>query len=107
MSARGHLLRGRIYAANIIGAEKYYLVVSNNSRNASLASGLAVRITTTPKQLVPSIVPLPVGEVVTGSILCDDMTVIYEDEVTRDLGALSRSTMDRVDRGLKFALALN
>lgn len=107
MSARGPLLRGRVYAAKIIGDEKYYLVVSNNGRNAALGSGLAVRLTTTPKQSVPSIVPLPSGEVVVGSVLCDDMTVIHEDEVARDLGALSRPAMDRIDRGLKFALALS
>lgn len=53
------LERGRVYAA-VLGTlgEKYYLVVSNNQRNRNLDSVVAVRLTTSLKPPLPSIVAL-------------------------------------------------
>ncbi|MDP9182466.1 MAG: type II toxin-antitoxin system PemK/MazF family toxin [Actinomycetota bacterium] len=86
--------------------EKYFLVVSNNRRNRNLPQVLAVRLTTTPKPSLPSIVTLGSSEVFSGRVVCDDIVEIWEDEVRRDLGALSRGAMEAVARGLAAALDL-
>lgn len=108
MSFSGPFARGRICAAVLpnIGEEKYFLVVSNNVRNRQLGTALVVRLTTTPKPSLDSIVVLPPGESFDGSVVCDDILELYADEVTRELGALSRAAMVRVDRGLVAALGL-
>lgn len=102
------LVRGRVYAAVLshLGEEKYFLVVSNNRRNRQLDQVLAVRLTTTPKPRLRSIVPLGPGEAFDGSVVCDDVVELYPDEVRRDLGALSTGSMRRVDDGLRAALDL-
>jgi mRNA interferase MazF len=104
----GPFLRGRVYAATLqsISAEKYFLVVSNDVRNRQLRTALVVRLTTSPKPSLDSIVVLPAGEAFAGSVGCDDILELYEDEVTRQLGALSRAAMSRVDSGLASALDL-
>ena len=48
------LTRGRIYVGDFGFGNKYFLIVSNNRRNGKLDSVLAVRITTTSKQGLPS-----------------------------------------------------
>lgn len=108
MSAPWPLVRGRVYAARLSGFEqdKYFLVVSNNRRNRALPQVLAVRLTTTVKPVLPSIVVLPATEVFTGSVVCDDIVEIWQDEVKRDLGALSPAAMAAVGRGLAAALDL-
>ena len=108
MNALWPLLRGRVYAAKLsnIKDEKYFVVVSNNQRNAHLPQVLAVRLTTSPKPSIPSIVEIGKGEVFLGRAVCDDIVELYEDEIQRDLGALSPSAMSAVGNGLKAALAL-
>ena len=102
------LVRGRVYAATLahLEGEKYFVVVSNNLRNAHLEQVLAARITTTLKPELPSIVVLPPGEAVTGRVICDDIVELYPDEIRRDLGALSAATMVRVGHGLRAALGI-
>ena len=41
-----------------------------------------------------------------GRAVCDDIVELYEDDIQRDLGALSPSAMSAVGNGLKAALAL-
>lgn len=103
------LLRGRVYAARLshLNEDKYFLVVSNNRRNRQLQQVLAVRLTTSPKPELPSIVRLNPPEVFTGSVVCDDIVEIWQDEVKRDLGALSHSAMVSVEQGLKAALGIS
>jgi mRNA interferase MazF len=100
------LSRGRVYAARWGGldADKYFLVVSNNRRNRQLPQVLAVRLTTSNKPPIPSIVPLGATEVFAGSVVCDDIVELYPDEVRRDVGALSARAMVDVERGLAAAL---
>ena len=102
------VLRGRVYAAKLasIKTEKYFLIVSNNQRNTHLPQVLAVRLTTSVKPQIPSIVELGKGEVFLGRAVCDDIVELYEDEITRDLGALSPKAMHEISFGLKAALAL-
>jgi mRNA interferase MazF len=86
---------------------KPWLVVSNNARNASgLGTVLAVRITTSNKPALDSIVELDRSDPLVGRVLCDDITYLYADELEELAGALSPSTMMRVDNGLRAALAL-
>lgn len=102
------LTRGRIYRVDLglDDSPKPMLVVSNNIRNAQLPEILAVRISTSAKPSMPSIVELPPGEPQVGRVLCDRITVIYEDEVLTDLGALSPAVMHAVGEGLKHVLGL-
>jgi mRNA interferase MazF len=103
------ILRGRIYGAVLTEhlGEKYYLAVSNNQRNAALDSFLAIRLTTSPKPALDSIITLGAADGPrTGSALADDVVEIYRDEVSRELGALPPSTMRRVDDALRVALSL-
>ncbi len=99
--------RGRVYAATLgEHGEKYYLVVSNNRRNRALGDALAVRLTTTAKPVMPSIVELGSAEAFTGRVLCDDVVALYADDITRDLGALSSAAMSRVNAALAAAFDL-
>jgi mRNA interferase MazF len=102
------LVRGRVYAARLsrIDGEKHFVVVSNNRRNNALPQVLAVRLTTTAKPPLPSVVELPSSEVFTGRAICDDIVEIYQDEVRRDLGALTPGAMAAVGRGVAAALGL-
>lgn len=103
------IYRGRIYGAVLSErlGEKYYLVVSNNRRNARLDSVLTIRLTTSPKPDLDSIVVLGHADGPwSGRALADDIVEIYRDEITRELGALPPATMRRVDDALRAALDL-
>ncbi|MEI8067224.1 MAG: type II toxin-antitoxin system PemK/MazF family toxin [Actinomycetes bacterium] len=108
MSQTWSLTRGRVYSVQLshIEGEKPFVIVSNNRRNAGLEQVLAVRLTTSRKPKMPSIVELPPGEVFVGSAMCDDITEIWGDEIRRDLGALTPKAMAEIGRGLKAALDL-
>jgi mRNA interferase MazF len=100
------VVRGRIYGAELEEqGEKYYLAVSNNQRNRALPNFLAVRLTTTKKPELDTIVVLDHDDAPwTGCVLVDDLRAIYHDQVTRDAGALRKATMRRVDAALRIAL---
>jgi mRNA interferase MazF len=102
------LVRGRVYSAIFptVDGEKYYVVVSNNRRNQALDQVLAIRLTTTKKPSISSIVEIPRGEVFVGRAVCDDIVEIWDNEVRRDLGALTPKTMTRIEQGLKAALGI-
>jgi mRNA interferase MazF len=98
--------RGRVYYADLGHGEKPWLVVSNNRRNQSLGDCVAVRITTSRKPQMPTIVELAASDPLAGRVLCDDLTQLFRDEITRDGGALSLPTMILVAAGLRAALAI-
>ena len=103
------MLRGRVYRAHLshISQDKYFLVVSNNRRNRAFEQVLAVRLTTTPpRDERPAMVPLGPGEIMTGWVSCDDIEVLYDDEVRADLGAITAPAMRRVEAGLRAALGM-
>jgi len=100
------LVRGRVYYADLGHGDKPWLVVSNNRRNAQLDSALVVRVTTSVKPPLPSIIELDASDPLVGRVLCDDVNVIYTDEAKRDAGALSQRTMVRVADGLRSVFAL-
>lgn len=92
--------------ADLGSGEKPFLVVSNNARNTKLEDCLAVRITTSAKPDIASIVPLTPADPLVGRVLCDDITPVYRDEFKRDVGALSGHTMAQVAVALRFALSI-
>jgi mRNA interferase MazF len=98
--------RGRVYWADLGYGRKPWLVVSNNRRNARFDDCLVARITMTsqpPEE--PSVVRLTSEDRLIGWVLCDDLARVYRDELT-EAGALTRATMERVNDGLRAALAL-
>ena len=109
MSSVWPLVRGRVYCAKFanVDGEKYYLVVSNNRRNNQLKQVLAIRLTTTKKPSISSIVEIPRGEVFVGRAVCDDIVEIWQDEVGRDLGAITPRTMAQIALGLRAALGIS
>jgi mRNA interferase MazF len=105
----GVVTRGRIYGAVLAKdvGEKYYLAVSNNARNKVLDSFLALRLTTSSKPQLDTVVRLDQSDGPwIGAFLADDITEVFRDEVTRELGALRPGTMRRVDDALRAALAI-
>lgn len=102
------VLRGQVVRADIGLAEpKLFLVVSNNRRNRQLPQVLAVRLTTSAKPDIPSVVQLGPAEAFNGRVVCDDITEIYEDEVLAVVGALGAAAMHQVNRALAAALDLS
>ena len=99
-------VRSRIYWADLGHGEKPWVCVSNNIRNQHLGSFLAVRVTTSSKPMLDSIVPLTAQDPLVGSVLCDDIVEIFREEVVRETGAVSLGTMMAVGAGLRSALAL-
>jgi mRNA interferase MazF len=101
------VIRGHVYTVALGELRKPYLVVSNNARNYALGSFLGVRLTTTAKPDLASIIKLSQADhPLVGSVLCDDIDTVYEEEIVQHLGALAPETMMRVDAGLRTALAL-
>jgi mRNA interferase MazF len=99
--------RGQVYWAVIDDMRKPWLVVSNNARNNALRTCLGVRITTSKKPAMDSIVELSEQDPLVGRVLCDDIAVLFPDEDQfAPAGALTPQTMQRVDAGLRAALAL-
>lgn len=103
------LVRGRVYLAKLGTAEaKYWLVVSNNHRNAALDNVLAVRITSTQKyENLPSVVQIPAGEALSGYVRCDTLTQVWPDEIIKDVCAFSSTTMNLVGEGLNATLGIS
>jgi mRNA interferase MazF len=102
------LTRGQVYWATVDDRRKPWLVVSNNARNRALGSCLAVRLTTSAKPQLASIIELGDADApLVGRVLCDDIVELYPERDRMDpLAPLRPATMRRVDAGLKVALAL-
>jgi mRNA interferase MazF len=102
-------LRGQVFHVDIEGVgPHYYLVVSNNERNAHLGDVLAVMLTTTPPASQrPSYVPLVRGQdSFEGWAKCDRLGPLYRDMLGPVKGALSPGTMRQINAGLAAALSL-
>lgn len=100
-------VRGLVYRADLGYGLKPFLVVSNNARNQKLQDCLVVRLTTTQKPELASIIKLgPADAPLVGFVCCDDISPLYREEIKEQVGALSTGTMMRVAAGLRAALAL-
>lgn len=106
-AANWPLWRGQVVLADMgLPEPKLFVVVSNNRRNRAFDNVLCARITTTLKSPIPSMVPIGSDEQIVGTVVCDDLYVIYQEEVLRRQGALSTRTMWAVNLGLAEALGL-
>ena len=109
MSAASGPLRGQIFHVDEEGVgPHYWLVVSNNRRNAHLRNVLSVMLTTTPPRSPrASCVPLDKKQdSIEGWVNCDDIGPHYGSQLGPVQGALSPATMRRVEAGLAAALRL-
>lgn len=104
------LKRGNIVVADLAwvdAGEKHYLIVSNNRRNRALGSALALRLTTSNKPDIPSIVEIPHSERgYVGKVLCDDVYEIWEDEPKRQSGSFSPEFMLSINEGIRNAFGI-
>lgn len=88
-------------------APKPAVIVSANGRNHSRWPVVhVVRVTTARKDPRPTVIPVPAGECVKGSVLCDELYPVYKDDLGKQLGALSPRLMRQIDDGLRAMLAL-
>ncbi|MFW6694681.1 type II toxin-antitoxin system PemK/MazF family toxin [Streptomyces sp. MAR4 CNX-425] len=99
-------VRGRVYMADIGSGRKPWLVVSNDTRNRALRDCLAVRLTASTKPDLATIIELGPADPLVGRVLCDDVALLYREDLDEDRGALSPQTMMKVAAGLRAALAL-
>ncbi len=97
--------RGQVFRCDIGYGPKPWLVVSNNARNRLLAEVVAIRLTTTVRDL-PTWVKLSPADPLTGYANADCIEQLGKDELGDYLGALSRESMVRVNEALAVALAL-
>jgi mRNA interferase MazF len=104
-----HPLRGQVFYADLGNGDKPFIVVSNNRRNQKFEDFLVARITTTEAQKIPdvaSVVELSPADPLVGRVRCDDIVLMYRDEIKREAGALTAATMMRIAEGLRHALAI-
>ena len=97
--------RGQVYRCDIGHGLKPWLVVSNNSRNRLLSDVIAIRLSTTARDL-PTWVKLAPGDPLTGYANADCIEQLAKDELGEYLGALSPPSMRAVHQALAIALAL-
>ena len=97
--------RGQVYRCDLGYGLKPWLVVSNNSRNRLLDDVVAIRITTTVRDL-PTWVKLSPIDPLAGYANADCIEQLGKDELGEDLGALSPASMRSVNQALSIALAL-
>jgi mRNA interferase MazF len=96
--------RGQVYRCDVGYGPKPWLIVSNNARNRHTADVLAIRLTTTARRLA-TWVPLSASDPLAGYANADSIETLGKDELRDYLGALSVTTMRRVNNALAAALA--
>lgn len=97
--------RGQVYRCDLGYGLKPWLVVSNNSRNRLLSDVIAVRLTTTARDL-PTWVKLSPADPLAGYANADCIEQLGKDELGEYLGALTPASMRSVSQALMIALAL-
>lgn len=97
--------RGQVYRCDLGYGLKPWLVVSNNARNRLLSDILAIRLTTTTREL-PTWVTLSAADPLTGYANADCIEQLAKDELGEYLGALSPPSMRAINQALAIALAL-
>jgi mRNA interferase MazF len=97
--------RGHVYRCDLGYGLKPWLVVSNNARNRLLSDVVAIRLTTTARDL-PTWVKLSPADPLAGYANADCIEQLAKDELGEYLGALSPGSMRGVNQALAIALAL-
>ena len=98
--------RGQVYRCDLGYGLKPWLVGSNNSRNRLLSDLVAIRLTTTSRDL-PTWAKLSPADPLTGYANADCIEQLGKDELGEYLGALSPASMRGVNQALAIALALS
>lgn len=98
-------VRGQVYRADLGYGPKPWLIVSNNARNRITSDVMAVRITTTKREL-PTWVPLTPNDHLAGFVNTDNIETLGKDELGDQLGTLTPATILAVNRALAIALGL-
>jgi mRNA interferase MazF len=98
-------VRGHIYRADVGFGAKPWLIVSNNQRNRHLSDVLAIRLSTTQKDL-PTWVPLDRADPLGGYANADNIETLDRDELGEYLGALAPATLQKVDHALCIVLGI-
>lgn len=98
-------VRGQIYRADLGYGAKPWLIVSNNARNRVTADVLAVRLTTTEREL-PTWVPLGPSDPLGGYVNTDNIETLGKNELGDYLGTLAPASILAVNRALAVALGL-
>ena len=97
--------RGQVYRCDLGYGLKPWLVVSNNIRNRLLDDVIAIRLTTTVRDL-PTWVGLTPADPLAGFANADCIEQLGKDELREYLGALSPTSMRNVGQALAIALGL-
>jgi mRNA interferase MazF len=97
--------RGQVYRCDLGYGPKPWVVVSNNSRNRLLDDVIAIRLSTTVRDL-PTWVKLSPGDPLAGYANADCIEQLRKDELGEYLGALTPASMRGVNQALTIALAL-
>lgn len=88
-------------------APKPAVIVSANGRNHSRWPVVhVVRATSAPKAPRPTVIEVPAGECIKGSVLCDELYPVYKDDLGKQMGALTPGLMRQIDNGLRAMLGL-
>ena len=98
-------LRGQVYRCDLGYGAKPWLVVSNNARNRHTVDVLAVRLTTTLRNL-PTWVALAPSDPLAGYANADNIETLGKDELGDYLGAVTPATMSKINTALATALGL-
>ncbi|MQY17801.1 type II toxin-antitoxin system PemK/MazF family toxin [Nocardia macrotermitis] len=105
MSPTAAPVRGQVYRADLGYGLEPWLVVSNNGRNRVTADILAVRLTTTKREL-PTWVELTPADPLNGYVNTDNIETLSKNELGEYLGTLSPASILAVNRALAIALGL-
>ena len=97
--------RGQVYRCDIGYGAKPWLIVSNNARNRHTADVLAIRLTTTVRQL-PTWVPLSPADPLSGYANTDNIETLGKNELGDHVGDITPATLAQVNRALAIALGL-
>jgi mRNA interferase MazF len=97
--------RGQVYGCDLGYGLKPWLVVSNNARNRLVSDVVAIRLTTTAREL-PTWVKLSAADPFIGYANADCIEQLAKDELGEYLGALSPPSMRAVNQALAIALAI-
>jgi mRNA interferase MazF len=97
--------RGQVYRCDLGYGAKPWLIVSNNSRNHVLSDVIAIRLTTTARD-IPTWVKLSHADPMVGYANADCIEQLGKEELGEYLGALTPASIDKVNRALALALAI-
>lgn len=98
-------VRGQVYRVDLGYGAKPWVIVSNNARNRVTADVLAVRVTTTRRDL-PTWVPLTSDDHLAGLVNTDNIETLGKGELGDQLCTLSPATVLAVNRALAIALGI-